>query len=237
MQRLFAFVGVLVAAGTFFLLLAKSPEAEVVMSDDGLVRLSGDFIAPEGLQIRATETDEGSFTAVVGSVYVFTPSNVPFAGPVTLFMSYPDEISEEETARLRIGEYDEAFGMWRPLPSEVSLERGDVRTPMDSTGTTRALLLLDPVGRPNFDAEMDQLIASAPAGAVGFEMEVGYADVPGDFVMLEGAGSAGGCAGQFQSGESTVTTSIADVFGEQLEYQIVAVWQLGEGCPEELPLE
>ena len=72
---------------------------------------------------------------------------------------------------------------------------------------------------------------------MGYQAEVGYADVPGDFVMLDGTGQSGGCSGQYRMGTSTQMTSKGDIFGDHLEYQIKVVWQIGGGCGDTVRIE
>lgn len=221
---------VLVVAGTCGVLIARTPEERVVKSDDGLVWLSGVFASTKDLSIGiATTIDASNSTAVISSVYQLYPPNLVLSTPAVLTMTYPTTLSDNEVHQLTISEFDSAFGMWRPMDTSIDTSAMTVSTLVDRA-LRFALLLPDAVARPNMDAEIERLVSASPQGAVGYAMEVGYADVSGDFVIVPGLGKTGGCARQYQMGQSTQMTSLTQTFSDHLQYQVVAVWQIGDGC-------
>lgn len=230
MQKVLRIVVILlVALGTLTVLQLRAPEERTFTSDDGLLTLSGSFTASEKITIDETTSSQQHYTAVVSSVYQFYPSDKILSAPARLSIIYPTTTQDADTHRLALGFFDQSFNMWRSVDSDLDAATRTVSTQTFHLGRL-ALLQLDDVARPNIDAEIESLIASPPQGAVGYQLELGYADVPGDFVILPGAGKTGGCAGQYKTGESTQMTSRASVFSEHLEYQVVALWQIGEGC-------
>ena len=227
-ERLFYFVLTMIFLGTGFLLLTQDPEHRIVSSEDGAVHVVGQISSDLDLKIEMVQGvgrpgDEDMFTAVVSPIYTLVADESVLSIPAELRMRV-----EGAGENLKIGMYDEVFGMWRIFPTEL-VDRKFV-TRLSRFEGRFAVLAPEDVVHPNFEVEIERLLDAAPAGSVGYEIEVGYARVPGDFVMLEGEHLSGGCAGQLQSGIATQMTSIADIFADTLEYQVVAIWQIGEGC-------
>ena len=227
-RALFAIVFISLLGGTVFVLSTKTPEERTVVSDDGFVYLIGDFLQEEEVSIATVPNPPtAGFTAVIALVYQLYPPSKVLTTPAHVYFHYDPAVVD--ASALRIGFYDDAFAMWRTTDTDLSLEDHIVSTVIDQFGKW-ALLELDDVARPNFDAEMESLISAAPEKAVGYQIDIGYAYEPGDFVILEGAGKSGGCNGQYKTGTSTQLTSRGDIFSDHLQYQIVALWQMGDGC-------
>ena len=237
MQRLlFSIAMILTLAGTIFVVIAKNPEEKIVTSDDSFVTLAAHVLATETLAIDVVpDSADKPYTAVLGRVYQLYPAGKMLTNPATLTFSYGD-LSNSEALALHVGYFDEAFQMWRTVETMLNTSKREASAQMTKFSEW-ALLQLDDVARPNFDQEIEALISASPEGAVGYQLEVGYSDVPGDFVMLNGAGKSGGCGGQYRRGTSTQMTSTGDVFSDSLEYQIVAVWEMGRGCGDKVVIE
>lgn len=238
MQRVFGLLVVLVIlCGTAFLLLQNNPEERTVTSADGRLTVVATLSPTDTLEVDTVPGSEAPlYTAVLGPIYQLYPGDKLLTIPATLIFSYDPALSNAESVALRVGYFDEAFQMWRPV--ETFLDTSEHRVSAKISSFSKwALLRLDDVARPNFDSEIAALLTAAPAGAVGYQLEVGYSDVPGDFVILNGAGKSGGCSGQYRTGTSIQMTSTSDIFGESLEYQIVALWQIGNGCGEKQVIE
>jgi len=232
-QWLFVIAGILIAAGTIFIVVSRTPEDRTVLSDDGRVTLLGSFDSTQSVALSTLPTSTAPFTAVVGPVYQLLPDHLSFTRDSQLSMKYSDlGISAMDAYRLQIGWYDDSITMWQPLDSDVDPSRGLVTANIRQFARY-ALLLPGQVARPNLEQETQKLIDAPPAGAVGYETFVGYATAPGDYVLLPGLGKSGGCAGKFVTGENgkpTMLTSMSVHFGDHLDYEVVARWQIGSGC-------
>ena len=156
--------------------------------------------------------------------------------PATATVNYEGLISDEAAPRLRLSYFDNAFSMWRPVYTTIDPASHTATVEIDRFAKW-ALIEVSDVARPNFDAEIEALIVAAPEEAVGYQIEVGFSDPPGDLVILSGMGKSGGCDDQYKTGSSTQMTSKGKIFSDHLEYQIVAVWQLADGCPERQSIE
>lgn len=238
MQKLLFFIAtVFVIIGSVFLIVSQDPEQRIITSDDGRVILQGEFLSSDHVSIGTVPVAPGaSFTAVLPPIYQFYPAGKILTQPTTLTINYDSSITDIDSTRLRIAYYDDDFGMWRSMDTNVDVVKQQASTTIRHLSKW-ALLLLDDIARPNFDQEISAMVDASPAGAIGYQMEIGYADVPGDFVILDGAGKSGGCGGQYRTGISTQMTSKGSVFGDHLEYQTVALWQIGDGCEAKRPIE
>jgi hypothetical protein len=220
---------IMIFLGTIFVIVSERPEGRIVRSADGRVTLEGELAEDAQISIDLSPQMAERYTALVFGPYQAYPSDTVLVTPVTIQFSYTsDELGGADPRALRVAFYDRAFAMWRTVPTTVN--DGVATALLTAFDAPVALLLLDDVASPNFENEITTLIASAPDDAVGYELAVGYAQAPGDFVILEGSTKSGGCGGRFQLGESTTMTSVGDVFSDGLEYQIVVIWQLDERC-------
>lgn len=227
----------LILAGTAFLLVSNNPEERSVTSGDGRVTVTATLARDQTLDVAEVPgTNSVVYTAVLGPVYQLYPAGQVLTTPATLTFSYGEAIPNAQALALRVGYFDDAFQMWRTVETRLDTSKHQASASINEFSEW-ALLQLDDVARPNFEKEITALISAPPEGAVGYTLEVGYSDQPGDFVILNGAGKSGGCGGQYQTGESTQMTSTSDMFGDNLEYQIVAVWEIGEGCGDKLVIE
>lgn len=234
-RTLYAIALLFILSGTLFVLASGEPEARVLESDDGRLTITGKFLATEQFTIGAPKRALSS-TAVVGPSYQLYPPDHLFSPPVTINLNYQNDVSDDDAPRLRFGYFDEAFSMWRPVYTTMDPSTHTASAEIDHTAHW-ALLLMDDIARPNLANSIAFLLDAAPEQAVGYQLEVGYAQVPGDFVILQGAGQSGGCGGQYKMGTSTSTTSLGNVFSDSLEYQIVVVWQLADGCSDRQSIE
>lgn len=228
-ERLRFAATLLILAGTVFVIAAGRPEVRVVSSADGRVTLKGEWRSDAEVSVDLSPEAVGPYTAVLFGPYQFYPSDLVLTTPFSVSFNFStQDLSGGDPRALRVAFYDADFGIWRTGPTNISATAASAH--VHSFDAPIALLLLDEIARPNFDAEINELIAAAPEGAVGYELAVGYAQVPGDFVVIEGMERTGGCGGQYRSGTTTRLTSRGDKFSDGLEYQIVVVWQIGDGC-------
>ena len=221
----------LVVLGTVFFIFAKAPEDYSVTSSDSRVGLHGDFSASTQIEIETAGEISGTFTAALLPAYRFYPALERLDRPLTLTLSYQYlDLAGSDPHSLRLGFYDQEKNIWRMIPTNISLSKQTLEVSVQSLNHLFAPLLLDSVGRPDFLEEIDGLIAAAPEDAVGYELVVSYAQVPGDFVELVDYGKIGGCNGQFQFGDQTSMTGVNRVFSAELEYAITVFWELKDGC-------
>ncbi len=220
---------IMIFAGTLFVIVTEHPEGRRVTSEDGRVTLEGELTPEAQISIESAPHGVGPWTAVIAGEYQAFPSDFVLTTPLTVSFTYATEdLGGADPRALRVGFYDEEFGMWRTVPTAIADNAASAL--IYNFDALFALLLMDAVAVPNFEVEIAELLSAAPDEAVGYELVVAYAQVPGDFVILEGTTQSGGCGGRYRIGESTTMTSIGDKFGDGLEYQIMVIWQLGEGC-------
>lgn len=229
-QWLFVIALILVAGGTIFIVVSRTPEERTVLSDDRRAMLVGAFESSQAVSLSALSPSSVPYTAVIGPVYQLLPDHLTFNRDLQLSMKYGDQtVGSTDAYRLQIGWYDDTIKMWRPIDSDLDPSREWVTANIRTLGRY-ALLLPAQIARPNLETETQKLIDAPPTGAVGYETFVGYATQPGDYVLLDGLGKSGGCAGKFVTAPSTTMTSASQHFGDHLDYEVVALWQIGGGC-------
>lgn len=227
MQRpLYAVAGLLISVGTVFVLLARAPEERVIVSDDSRATLSGEF----------SPTDELSIYSQEPLSYQLFPENKVLPSEAELTIRYHGLLSDAQAAHARLAYFDSGFGMWRPVYTLIDPETARASATIDRFGEWK-LLVVEDVARPDMSQQIETLIDAAPESAVGYVIEVGYAHPPEVHVILTGMTMTGGCGGQYKTGTSTITTNVTENFSDSLEYQIVAQWQLGDGCAERQVIE
>lgn len=210
-SRLSLFLLLCVISGTLFFLFASIPEARTFSLADG--ELTVTTLASDGAWLEGEKQ---------GEVYTLR-SSLPSTQEAELRM-------KSDTATDRLVYFDEAFGMWRPVATEYDAAASELLTTTTELNARWSRVPAELVARPNFDEEKAALVAVAPVGAVSFAIEIGFADSLGDYVMLDGLGQTGGCGGQYRYTGETTLTSNEVIFSDALRYQIVAVWQLADGC-------
>ena len=210
-SRLSFFLLFCVLLGTLFFLFTSKPEARTFSVADGALTVT--TLAAQDAWLEGEANEE---------IYMLRSS---FASTQSGELRIKSEAGED-----RLAYFDETFGMWRPVETTYDEATGELVTTTTKLNARWTTLPEEAVARPNLDAEKDALVSAAPPAAVSFALEIGFADAAGDYVMMEGLGESGGCAGQYRYTGETTVTSDEIVFSDALRYQLVAVWQLAEGC-------
>ncbi len=210
-SRLFWLVLFVFVFGTLFFLFTQDPEIKNFTSDDGKLSLSALASSSAWVDIR---TD--------GNAYLLQSVTV-LSAPATLRL-----ITDDLTQRLAF--FDTTFGMWRIADTEVDKKNHALVTYTTQLNGRWRVLSVPDIARPNFDAEISTLLSAVPHGAVGYTLEIGSADASADAFILEGLTRTGGCAGHFLYTGQTIITSQQISFSDDRSYQLVTVWQMGQGC-------
>ncbi|MDP3985489.1 MAG: hypothetical protein Q8P82_01880 [bacterium] len=216
-----------IAAVAVFAVFARAPEEVRVVSADGRMAITG--AAPRSIgPFSIRENDDlsaGARTAVVSPIYSITPSDVLLPQPLRIEYQYGDIPIEQNPLAITLARYHAAMARWEPVPTQVDFRRAvvyaDVRIFSDW-----ALLRIEDLKIPeSVDVAADRLIAAAPADAVGFLLDVEYARVPEDFVLLRPAYRVGGCRGLLEGQEKQQireTMKEGDVW-----FRITLTWETG----------
>ena len=226
------------------LFLNEEPEHRRFVSTDGVVTVEGLF--PSGVTLNIAE-DKGAsltpWTAVVGSVYVIEPDDVVLPSSVAItFCSFcatrPAGI-DDLFEHAYIGSYDADRGLWIPLESER-----DKATMVISTQTTHfshlALLYKNVIASSaDKEALINDALEAAPTNANAYSIDLAYATVEGDFVLLEEGVAADRCEETVVGRTERVTTvldrpsTITTVSGgRSATLRALIHWETGLQCPD-----
>lgn len=229
-------VGSIVAVFGFMLFFNTDPERLRVASADMSFSVVGDV--PSDIEITVSKdiaASERPWTAVVGDVYVISPDGVVLPTPVTIRAS---AIGRSIDRNYAIGYFDTVLNTWVPIETIRDDVRGVFEARTDHFSHWALLQL------PEFtvlDSDKERLIETAlstvPAGANAYSVDLAYATVPGDFVMLETHVSSGECAGTSTVKEEEQITSVekrATLLLDEIEFdgdiRAIVRWSVGSGC-------
>lgn len=233
MQRHFlvTLLGILlIGACSAFLLLREDPEYLYVMSDDGVMTVSG--LARSTQDLDVTDVAPPGAQPMMSSVYTL-------AGLGTI--DVPVTITFAATDADTVYWYDDARAMWEPLETSV------VTGALVSAQTTRfgryAVGRAETVTLPTFVEEYYALRAMAPDGAVGYRIAVGYARENQQTLRVRNAGDEGGCGGAVMPGSDEAwsqRTRNASILVNDVQTTVtltfVAQWMTdSDGCGELSP--
>ncbi|MEK7108152.1 MAG: hypothetical protein AAB898_00600 [Patescibacteria group bacterium] len=223
---------VAVIAGALLWLDAE-PEYRRVQSADGVVTVEGLF--PSGLLVTITE-DKGAsgspWTAVMGSVYVIEPDDVLLPSPATVTF-------KTEQTNPAVAFFDTDQGLWVPLETIVDrvLMTASVQTNHFSHW---ALMAPSPlISEADRDALIHAALDAAPSNAHAYSVDLAYATVEGDFVLVEEGARADRCAENAVGRTQRVTTTTdrpATVYikneARSATLRAVIHWETGSPCPD-----
>lgn len=229
---------VAIIAGALLWLDAE-PEYRRVASADGVVTVEGLF--PSSLSVAITE-DKGAssspWTAAIGSLYVIEPDDVLLPSPATITFRL-DRASIESNLDLAVGFFDTDQGLWVPL--ETAIDRA-LMTASAQTNHFSHWALIAPLPLvPEVDRDflIDAALDAAPANAHAYSIDLAYATVEGDFVLIEEGAKADRCA-ETSVGRTRRVTTTTDravtlfVNGEARDSTLRALihWETGSPCPD-----
>ncbi len=228
------------------LFLNGEPEHRRFVSPDGAVTVEGLF--PSGVTLDIAE-DKGAsltpWTAVISPVYVIEPDDVVLPSPVTVTFcilcdTHPigreiDDLFEHAF----IGYYDVSRGLWVSLESERDKTAGTLST--QTTHFSHWALLYRNVIMSSADKEalINDALEAAPTNANAYSIDLAYAMVEGDFVLLEEGVVADRCDETIVGRSARVTTVLDRPFivttvsgARSATLRAVIHWDTGLPCPD-----
>lgn len=205
------FVIIATLVGSVFFIFAKMPEAQTFVSSDGRLTIELQGLRQTWVDVRQ---DNG--------VYELS-SSLSTTREATLRLK-TDDLTQ------RLGFFDKSFGMWRLADTDGDEKGSELVTTTVHLQTSWRVFGAEVIAWPNLEAEIEALIASAPQNAVGYEAVIGASKDQGPYIILDGSTRVGGCDGQYIYTGNTTMTSQEIAFSEVLNYQVVVLWQLGDGC-------
>ncbi len=180
-----------------FLIDKNEPEHYSVVSEDGIVSIEGSVRSNIDIEIEVQEV-AGS-ESLPWPVYFITPEKAVLESPLTLIFDV-SSLEQEDPDKAVVYRYDENLMMWQN--SGVILERD----------TSKISVEIDKLGYYTLGHEfnfeileqkllIDEVLALAPEGTVGYEINVGFAPVDDVMIQVPGILYSGGCFGGVHGGD------------------------------------
>ncbi len=243
-STLVVFVTLLVLIGTVFLTFTRLPEEQFVISEDGIFSIEA--MTGSDVTIDVTEAGVGreAGAAVIGNVYYVTPSEARLSEVATIRIRYTEEqVKELNLSNLSIAYYDLDVEAWHRVPTSLDRTR-QIFSAETGHLSSWALIQTHQIVKPNLvNDAASRLRELPPSGATGYVMELAYSIEGDDYILLEETITSGGCGGIYQVGEHTAqtddsftTTAQVDGVDQEVEFKLVATWEIGQGCVEDAPL-
>lgn len=187
-------VAVIVITASY--LVIKEPEDLSVTSDDGVVTVTGLARRTQPLNV---ERRDARAAPLLGVAYEVTPDGVTIDEPAVIAFEILEDQRQFVDA-LRVYRLHPSLEMWEPV-SPVVAHTDEV------IAVETAQLGVFAIGSaPHFEAPVfanvyDELRASAPEDAVGYEIAVGFTQQDHETVRLLSVGEHGGCGGVVRVGD------------------------------------
>ena len=235
-------VGALLAFGLSVLFLDTRPEFISVSAPDEGLRVVGEV--PHSVDVRVVKdlaASDQAWTAVDGSVYAVSPDGVLLPAHVTIQMPTLGRAGD-----YAIGWFDPSRSLWLPQETQRDDVRGVFETRTDHFSHW-ALLRHADVAVPERVREglIEEAIAERPEGTIGYRVDLAYATVDGDFVLLESLVAQGRCESPSVRADREEKYTVVD---ERLSIDVdttetdvwlrtFVTWQTGTGCATIEPLQ
>ncbi len=231
------FLVVLVVLVTLAAVIAPEPEEVEVVSDDGILTLTGVARASQPFSIDLTNNDGGGL--LENTFYVIEPRGIGLEVPAVLTF----DVSSFE-GEVDVFWYDEDFMMWREVAADQASESAVTIT----TDRLGSFVLGSPpaVIAPTFAHQYDSLLEMAPDDVVGFEMASGFSIDDSSTIFINDSEQFGGCAGTLGRGnleertalDQDLVVPVEDV-DQLVTFSFMAEWYIssGGGCEEGENLE
>ena len=217
------------------LFLDSHPEFERIVAADGGLTVEGEL--PGDLDVRVLRDEDASnqdWTAVVSDVYVVEPDDVLL--PTAVAMQMP--IGDADDVAHSIGFFDTDRNVWVPLDTRKDTERGIFEA--DTTHFSHWALLASPTVDV-FDLDRATLFSdiahSMPPGTNGYRVDLAYATVDGDFVLLEESADRRICSEPVTVRDRTMQTSTDRAVSLRMDgversgnLRAIVSWEIGSGC-------
>lgn len=223
MKRSYFFTVLLIAIAviSIIVLIIKIPEESSVVSQDGLVTVSG--LARQSQQFIISTPVAKESNILFGSVYKIEPSMIALEEPATI--SWIIKNAQPDLG-VQLYYFDQDLEMWTMVNRVIDRADGLMVVEVDqlgffTLGTNTPLLDL-----PDFDDQLLSIIELAPENTVGYEMAVAYDYGLGPLIQISET-VIGGCGGVVEIGNSEEISQV-----EYLSYSIIARWFVSDlaGC-------
>ncbi len=223
---LLAVFGALVATIAVF---AQVPEVVNTASTDGRVAISGTVPKSMGTFRIFTDLAESMkpHTAVVGSIYEIVPEAFVLPFPVDLVFKYTDkDLVGHDPSDLSIAHWNKEIKRWELVDTTIDRENNTLST------STRSLSKWALVWKESHEIPGEVLVLASklldnrPADMVGYTIDIEYAFVPNDYVLLFPHFMQDGCNGYIPGSSQSMIQDQVQV-GE-IFYRITLTWDLGD---------
>jgi len=231
------FLVVLIALVSYAALFVPKPEEEIVVSDDGVLTLTGVTRTSQPFLIDISDMNGGG--VLEDAYYIVQPRGIVLEEPVTLMF---DVSGFEKTPS--VFRYSEPFMMWKAVSAD-SIGDGELLLVTDRLGMF-ALGNTPDIEAPTFVSQEESLIGMAPEGTTSFTFATGYSLDGAPTILLPESERIGGCSGQTGKGSTEEHTLfeenlIIPVDGKDtlVTFSFVAQWFVSDngGCAEGENLE
>lgn len=233
-------VALVAAVAGALLWVDAQPEYHRVESTDGVVTVEGLF--PSDLSVAITEDKSASsslWTAAVSKIYVIEPDDVLLPSPATItFHLNLFPIDTVDVPYMSIGYYNTDRGMWMPLPSDRDPD-GAINAKTNHFSHWALIAPSPLIPEADRDALINDALSAAPANAHAYSVDMAYATVEGDFVLIEEDVQADRCAetsvGRTQRVTTTTDRPAAIYVNDEARaatLRAVIHWETGSPCPD-----
>jgi hypothetical protein len=233
----------LILLGTAIMIFTVSPEEIIIISDDGLVEIDGSFATsslPSGeikIQKYSDIDIEGSFTAVESSmIYTIEPEDMTLPQPLEISMKY--KLGDQQNVQL--GYYDQNLHGWRFIQTYYNDENEMLYGEINRFGKWALLNVYEIEADEPIELIFNQLLKGSPENSIGFNSDLSYSIIPGDYVFIDETYARGGCGGNFNAGINEVSTSLdrevlatIDGIDRLINLRINTIWEIGAGCADD----
>lgn len=243
-STLVVFVTLLVLIGTAYLTFTRLPEEQFILSEDGVFSIEAMTGSDVTIDVTKAGVGREAGAAVVGNVYYVTPSEARLSEAANIRIRYTDELVEGlDLANLTIAYYDLEVEAWRAVPTSLDRTRQMFSAETGHLSSWALIQTHNLVKPSQVNDSVALLREMSPSGATGFVMELAYSIEGDDYILSEEIITSGGCGGIYQVGEHTVqteeiflTSAQVDGVHQEVDFKLVATWEIGQGCPEAAPL-
>lgn len=218
------------------LFLDVRPEFVQAQSDDGLFAVEGDVPSTVAVHVaKDVDASNKVWTSVVSDVYVAEPDGVLLPVPVTIHMKAADYSGSKTYS---IAYFDGDRNTWVPVDTTRNTETGLFEA--HTNHFSHWALLERPVIN-TFDTDREALLADVhamiPVGTTGYSVDLAYATVDADFVLLDQEADRWICAQPVSVRDKRVQTvsdkSVSlriDGVERSATLRAITHWDVGSGC-------
>lgn len=190
----FAVVAVILITVGYF--VSQEPEELQVVSDDGVVTITG--LARQTQPLTFVSQDR-VMAPLSGSAYTITPNLITLEEPAVIAFKVLD-YQQSDIASLDVYRFHPGLTMWEPVTPVVAHTDDVIAVETGQLGSFAVGSVSD-VQAPVFANVYDDLRERAPKDAVGYEIAVGFTRPDHEVIRLLSLGERGGCGGIVRVGD------------------------------------